>query len=102
MTTVRIPLLFTVIMFRWGDMQNHSYLLGTFPDMDTAVTSGQGEADGSGGKYDYAIFRHGIGSTETELVRKPPFANGIVKMRLCKDCPYEGEKERWLNQNEIN
>lgn len=42
---------YTVIMYRWGDTERHSYLLGVFDTEEQAVAEGEAECAWRGNKY---------------------------------------------------
>lgn len=43
--------LYVVTMYRWGDRNNHSYVLGAFTHKTRAEKRGEMERDMRGGKY---------------------------------------------------
>ena len=42
---------YTVIMYRWGDRERHSYLLGVFDTEEQAIDEGERECAWRGNKY---------------------------------------------------
>lgn len=62
---------FVVIMYRFGDLDSHNYLLCITEDYNTAVTLEEEEADNRGGKYYGQITKRKINeSKKFEVVRK--------------------------------
>ena len=47
--------LFVVEMLRWGDRENHSYVIGVFSTHNRAVLAGETEKSWRAGKYEYEI-----------------------------------------------
>lgn len=43
--------LYVVTMYRWGDANNHSYVLGVFSKKETAIKRGESESFFRGRKY---------------------------------------------------
>lgn len=48
--------LYVVVMYRWGDVENHSYVLGVYDSLKVAEFEGQKQRDYRGGKYDPKIY----------------------------------------------
>ena len=46
---------YVTTMYRWGDREAHSYIIGIFTDHRTALAAGEREEDYRGGKYSAAI-----------------------------------------------
>jgi len=46
---------YTVTMFRWGNKERHSYLIGAFTKFEKAVKAGNDEVDWRGGKYEAVV-----------------------------------------------
>ena len=44
--------LYTVVMHRWGERENHSYVLGVFLKKHEAIAARDNEREWRGGKYD--------------------------------------------------
>jgi hypothetical protein len=49
-------MLYIVTMYRWGDRDNHSYVIGVFDDHHTAMGAGFLEERWRGGKYKAEIL----------------------------------------------
>ncbi|MFW6219835.1 MAG: hypothetical protein ACOCZ5_01345 [bacterium] len=49
-------LVYVVIMYRWGDREKHSYLLGVYDNEDVAIKEGVKETAYRGGKYESEIY----------------------------------------------
>lgn len=47
--------LFVVEMLRWGDRENHSYVIGVFSTREKAEQAGEAEKTWRAGKYEYTI-----------------------------------------------
>ena len=47
--------LYVVEMLRWGDRENHSYVIGVYSTETLATLAGEAEKSWRGGKYEYAI-----------------------------------------------
>ncbi len=47
--------LFVVEMLRWGDRENHSYVIGVYSSKTLATLAGETEKSWRAGKYEYAI-----------------------------------------------
>lgn len=48
---------YIVIMYRWGDTENHSYPIGVFSTMKKAKFAGEREEGDRGGKYTAFIYK---------------------------------------------
>ena len=46
---------YVVTMYRWGNKEDHSYIIGVFSDWDKAFKYGVLEEQWRGGKYDFDI-----------------------------------------------
>ncbi len=51
-------ILYVVEMLRWGNRENHSYVIGVYTDHDKAKEAGEVEESWRGGKYEYVITEH--------------------------------------------
>lgn len=51
---------FVVEVLRWGDREQHSYVIGVFSSENLAVDAGKKERESRGGKYEYAISEHEV------------------------------------------
>lgn len=60
---------FLVLMNRWGDTENHTYPLGVYKTLDTAVFNSNKEVQKRGGKYSAQIWvnKHKVGDTHRRL-----------------------------------
>lgn len=60
---------FLVIMNRWGSSENHTYPLGVYKTLDTAVFNAHKEVQQRGGKYSAQIWvnKHKIGDTHRRM-----------------------------------
>jgi hypothetical protein len=47
--------LYVVEMLRWGDRENHSYVIGVYSSQTLAALAGEAEKTWRAGKYEYAI-----------------------------------------------
>jgi hypothetical protein len=47
--------LYVVEMLRWGDREQHSYVIGVFDSDDDAKQCGEIEKSWRGGKYEYEV-----------------------------------------------
>ena len=43
--------LYVVTMYRWGDRDGHSYVLGVYTKKNAAINAAESEAEYRGGKY---------------------------------------------------
>jgi hypothetical protein len=50
--------LFVVEALRWGDRENHSYVIGVFNTRGQAELAGEAEVSWRGNKYEYCISEH--------------------------------------------
>lgn len=53
---------YVVTMYRWGDRENHSYVLGVWDDKDVAIEKGKEEISYRGGKYEPEVISIEINS----------------------------------------
>ena len=49
-------LCWVVVVHRWGDPENHTYIVGVYSDCDLAERAGLDEEGDRGGKYKRAIL----------------------------------------------
>jgi hypothetical protein len=47
---------FIVTAYRWGDRENHSYVVGAFSTKDEAILWAKKEEEWRGGKYDCEVI----------------------------------------------
>jgi len=58
---------FVVTMYRWGDRENHSYVLGVFTTKENAEKAGEAERQYRGGsKYFYECLEVALDSDDYE------------------------------------
>lgn len=51
---------FVTTMYRWGDREAHSYIVGVFSSEQLALAAGKREAKNRGGKYSPTVERLGL------------------------------------------
>lgn len=56
MMNIRQKKIYVVIAYRWGDCENHSYLVGTTFRKDNAIKMAQKENEYRGGKYTCTVY----------------------------------------------
>lgn len=61
--------LYVVEALRWGDRENHSYVVGVYADMDQAYKASQAEQCWRGGKYSCEINTYQIGEIEGDKLK---------------------------------
>lgn len=70
----------SVIAYRWGTTNDHSYPVGAYPDFETAKAAADAECEYRGGKYGVSVFAGGrAGDFERgthELVHHAPSMAG--------------------------
>lgn len=49
----------SVIAYRWGTTNDHSYPVGAYPDFETAKAAADAECEYRGGKYGVSVYRGG-------------------------------------------
>lgn len=52
---------YVVSAWRWGDNENHSYVVGAYAGLETAVVGAEKECDERGGKYECVIEKFELG-----------------------------------------
>jgi hypothetical protein len=50
-------------MYRWGDKEKHSYVIGTYTSIEHAKLAGACEESWRGGKYEYEVQEFKLDST---------------------------------------
>lgn len=60
---------FSVTMYRWGNREAHSYILGVYSSFLLAEVMADEEKDSRGGKYGYEIMEHTVDG-DSESVKK--------------------------------
>ena len=55
--------MFVVQAYRYGNKENHSYIVGIFDSVERAVKASEAETDYRGGKYDCEVYECKINST---------------------------------------
>lgn len=58
-------ILYVVEMLRWGERDNHSYVIGVFDTHEAAEHAGEVHKVWRGQKYEYSITRHELNSGPT-------------------------------------
>jgi len=56
---------FVVMMYRWGEVKNHNYLLGVFEDRKKAVSAGNQEMLSRSNKYEPYIMKSELNGFKT-------------------------------------
>lgn len=68
-------MLYTVHAWRWGNRENHSYLVGVFSDSHKAILAAESEEDFRGGKYSCEILGWDLDvdriNQEPEVIKEP-------------------------------
>ena len=59
----------SVIAYRWGTTNDHSYPVGAYPDFESAKAAADGECEYRGGKYGVSVFVGGNAGGEGVLER---------------------------------
>jgi len=54
---------FVCTMYRWGDRESHSYIVGVYTSIEHAKLAGACEASWRGGKYEYEVREFKLDST---------------------------------------
>ena len=52
-----MKLVYVVTMYRWGNRENHSYVVGVYSSNESAIEAAKCEANSRGGKYEAEILR---------------------------------------------
>lgn len=47
---------YIVIMYRWGNTEEHSYIKGIYSEYENAITNAENERENRGFKYEYKIL----------------------------------------------
>jgi hypothetical protein len=84
--------IYVVTMYRWGDKENHSYVIGAYvDDMDKAVRAGEDEYEWRGHKYDPEVvcFDHSTDPPTMTVVkslesRRPPINTSFIRNLVSK------------------
>lgn len=63
---------YVVTMYRWGDRENHSYVIGIFNEKHIAIKTGKKEQEYRGGKYSPEVLEFDI--------NQPNSINHIIKI----------------------
>jgi len=64
---------YVVVMYRWGDRQKHSYVLGVWTRREAALKSADDEEVYRGGKYEAEVLRFPLNSRDGwRIVKKLP------------------------------
>ena len=69
--------IYTVTAFRWGDTENHSYIVGVYPKKQAAINAANDEAQWRGGKYECEVREWTIGAINED--KSPRMPNNIIK-----------------------
>lgn len=59
----------SVIAYRWGTTNDHSYPVGAYPDFESAKAAADAECEYRGGKYGVTVYRGGNAGGEGVLER---------------------------------
>jgi len=65
---------FVVTAYRWGDKENHSYVVGVFDDVNDANFAAEKERDHRGGKYECEV----VLMTLNDTTKKRTIIKGII------------------------
>jgi hypothetical protein len=68
--------LYIVTMYRWGNRENHSYVIGAFTKKQKALDEGEREAQYRGGKYDPEVL---------EVDPNQSMAGGCISFKTVKE-----------------
>lgn len=93
--------LYVVTMYRFGNTESHSYLLGVYDELYEAVMNAKGERDYRGGKYEAQILRVELNQTKIrQLMYETPDFMSELPNHLMK-CPKCG-KSGYITQFETD
>ena len=57
-------IVYCVTAYRWGDRENHSYVVGVFDDLERAIHYAKAEKEWRGGKYDCEIVSMNLNESD--------------------------------------
>lgn len=62
---------YVATMYRWGNDENHSYVLGVFSSLENAKKAMKKEANQRGGKYEGGIVGFELDNTILKFMQRP-------------------------------
>jgi hypothetical protein len=65
------PTVYTVHAYRWGDRENHSYLVGVYSKKLAAIKAGEATTEWRGGKYECEVIQWKLDDYESKKVIVP-------------------------------
>lgn len=69
---------YVVEALRWGDRENHSYVVGVYSNRETAEAAVESETDWRGGKYECVVTALELNKVRNEEV-SDEYVDGDVK-----------------------
>ncbi len=66
------PEVYTVHAHRWGNRDNHSYIVGVYPDKEQAIKAAEDEEQHRGGKYSCEVIEWTLGIGYRDDARLEP------------------------------
>ncbi len=66
------PEVYTVHAHRWGNRDNHSYIVGVYPDKEQAIKAAEDEEQHRGGKYSCEVTEWSLGIGYRDDLRLEP------------------------------
>lgn len=63
---------YVTTMYRYGNREKHSYVLGVWSDQDTALRAGNTEALWRGDKYEPEVTEWVVGANEFDNLQEKP------------------------------
>ena len=79
---------FVTTMYRYGDREKHSYVLGVWSSSEVAMQAGQTEALWRGGKYEPEVTEWKIDANEFDDIGEERLTKRALDAALwvCKNC----------------
>ena len=69
--------IYTVMAFRWGDTENHGYIVGVYSKKQAAINAANDETQWRGGKYECEVREWAIGAVNED--KSPGMPSNIIK-----------------------
>ena len=72
--------LYTVLSHRWGDEEDHTYLVGSFRTLEKAIAVAKSHREYRGGKYETVVYKDRFNGDPEKVFSYETYLNEIIKL----------------------
>ena len=69
--------IYSVTAYRWGNRENHSYIVGLYDNLSTATCVAKAEEYDRGGKYECEVLAHKVNNDDMKIEKPIPLISDL-------------------------